>query len=111
MILLYIYNDQPINNVYRLMNLEILSEKGSTVWLENNELLDSYNKSLDMKTELIKRKIDEIHSNRKNEQLNIKDEINKYKYRRDKSINNCIQLKNTIYDLKNQLISNNVSIE
>ena len=49
----------------RLQNLELMEKLNAPVWLHHNSSIEQLTRSIDMNTNRIKRKIDEVNINRK----------------------------------------------
>ena len=95
----------------RLINLELMCENGSTIWLETNELIDGYTKSLQVKNDITKRKIDEINSSRQSEQNILGKEIRKLTNRRDDATSKLTQLDHVCTFLEESLLARGIHIE
>lgn len=84
-------NNMKIQHEYfnnRLENLSMMSEKvnASTIWLENNEYIQGSNELIINKINGVKRKINEINSERYNYQLRSFDEIQRLQIKKAQSI-------------------------
>ncbi len=86
----------------RLENLSMMSEKvnASTIWLENNEYIQGSNEVIINKINGIKRKINEINSERYNHQSRSFDEIQRLQIKKAQSIQR-IQLLSSYMEGKN----------
>jgi len=84
-------NNMKIQHEYfnnRLESLSIMSEKDnvSTVWLENNEYILGSNELITNKINSVKRKINEVNSERYNHQSRSFDEIQRIQIKKAQSI-------------------------
>eukprot|EP01041_Mallomonas_annulata_P013075 gene13075-27596_t len=87
----------------RLMNLEIADESIAPVWLHHNNTLEAIDKSIHMKTNSLKRSIDEINFRRKSEQELALEELHKSTLKRDQAIYKSWHIKSHCDELENKL--------
>jgi hypothetical protein len=88
----------------RSMNLELADKNITPMWLEYNSSLEGLDNNINLKTTILKRKIDLINSTRKIEQETSFNELEKMKKRRDLSIKKQWQIKSVCDRIENDLI-------
>lgn len=92
-----------LHNENHLLNLQLLDEHGSTVWLKENKLLLKFIESIDKQNDFLLMKIMDSNRNRQSFQQKAQIELTKIINRRDQSILRNLQIQKVYVNLYEKL--------